>query len=178
MSIGLLDPALFLNHDHERLIVELDSILRSCRTHNIHLVPLQEYWPELWRTLGRSLESSLSPKARITLRELRKLGDRDKDADVPRVEEAPGAVWRDGFEELFGSINGASWTEKMAAAALRAVAADNEVVLFTRRLKNRNLHVHRTGETTLDENTRWVLHVQSKTQGRRQILACIIPAIS
>lgn len=170
MSIGLLDPALFLDRPHEQVIAELDAILNSCRTSGIRLVPLREYWPDLWRQLGRPLESRLAPKAQMTLREIRKLAERHQDTDAPRMETAPGAVWRDGFEQLFGSIGGISWAERMAAAALRAVAADEDVILFVRKIEGRNLLVRRAAESTLDEITRWVLHVQSRAHGRRQIL--------
>lgn len=63
----------------------------------------------------------------------------------------------------------------MEAATLRAVATGEDVVLFVRRIEGRNLHVHRAGNTTLDENTRWVLHVQSSIAGRKQILCVYHP---
>jgi hypothetical protein len=60
----------------------------------------------------------------------------------------------------------------MASAALRAVESGDDVVVFTRGIEQRDIKYHRSGESTLTEITRWMLHVQSKSRGRRQIL-CI-----
>jgi hypothetical protein len=173
MTIGLIDPALLLERDHQLLRQEIDLILSACRDFNIRVLPFPEYWPDLWRHLGRALEETLPPqaqKARQALQQLRVVGQKNASSIVLAGEESIGAVWKNGFEQLFGNIGGTSWTEKMAAATLRAVGTGDDVVLFTRILENRNVTQHRTGETTLLEITRWVLHVQSKAFGRRQVL--------
>ncbi len=74
MTIGLLDPALFLARDQKLLVAELDLVVLACRQFKIRLIPLKEYWPDLWTELGRSLETTLPPPARMALQELRKLG--------------------------------------------------------------------------------------------------------
>ncbi|MDC0711748.1 hypothetical protein POL68_24985 [Stigmatella sp. ncwal1] len=58
----------------------------------------------------------------------------------------------------------------MASATLRAIVSGEDVVVLTRRVVGRNLKTHAAGGTTLEENTRWILHVQPKNIGHRQIL--------
>jgi hypothetical protein len=90
---------------------------------------------------------------------------------VPALARDAGNAWWAGFAQLFGPhALGVSWEEKMARATLRAVFADAHVVILTRRLLGRNLVTHAAGGSTLDESTRWVLHVQPKGIGHRQVL--------
>jgi hypothetical protein len=168
--IGLLDPALFLPRSDQEVERDLSLVLRACREHAIQLVQLDEYWPNLWTELARPLERQLGGDARHTPQELRKLGEKAT-KQVPALEPSAGKAWRSGFEQLFGhQALGASWEDRMAGATVRAVIADSQVVVLTRRMPGRNLVSHAAGGSTLDENVRWVLHVQPKGIGHRQVL--------
>lgn len=168
--IGLLDPALFLPRADQDVERDLSLVIRACREHAIQLVELDDYWPDLWTDFARPLERQLGPSARRTLQELRKWA-MTSTRYVPALAPAAGKAWWAGFTQLFGDhALGVSWEEKMARATLRAVVADQDVIMFTRRIPGRNLASHEAGGTTLDETTRWVLHVQPKGIGHRQIL--------
>lgn len=172
--IGLLDPAFFLPPDGPAGVRDLERdlglVIQACRKHSIELVPLEEYWPDLWRLLGRPLEHALAPTEKRPLQELWKLAKKAT-SHVPPLNGPPGRVWRNGFDQLFGAAClGDSWEERMASATVRAVAASDQVVVLTRRVLGRNLRRHASGNTTLDENTRWVLHVQPQGIGPRQVL--------
>jgi hypothetical protein len=168
--IGLLDPALFLPRPDQEVERDLGLVLQACRKHSIELPPLEEYWLDLWSSLGRPLENGLGPAAKRPLQELRKLGERAA-THLPEVSGSSGKAWRDGFNQLFGAVClGSSWEERMASATVRAVAVSIEVVILTRRVLGRNVQVHSSGGSTLEENTRWVLHVQPKGIGHRQVL--------
>jgi hypothetical protein len=172
MTIGLLDPALFLERDPEVVVRELNSILLACYKRKVRLIPYPEYWPDLWRNLARPFEANptMTHTARAAIQQLRRIGEQHR-GEVGKVgQENLGSVWQNGFETLFNNIDGTSWTNRMAEATLRAVSTGEEVVMFTRLVDKRNLQIHRAAESTLDEVTRWVLHVQSRTAGRRQIL--------
>ncbi len=47
--------------------------------------------------------------------------------------------------------------------------------MFCRRVNGRNLVIHTAGNSTLHENTRWVLHVQPSGVGPRQVLCVYHP---
>lgn len=175
--IGLLDPALFLPLDTKRRAEEvqreLDLVARICKDHNVALIPLEEYWNDLWAALGRPLEQQLPAHAKRSIQELRKLGERAS-AGIPPLPAQSGKVWRRGFSQLFGAaaLPSSAWEERMMRAALRALAAQHDVVVLTRRVPGRNIRIHTAGGTTLEEITRWRLFVQPKDIGPRQIL-CI-----
>jgi hypothetical protein len=170
--IGLLDPALFLPRADQEVQRELDLVLLACKKHSIELLPLEEYWLDLWSILGRRLETTLKPDAKRPLQELRKLGERGKPTllSLPMLSTLYGKAWRSGFRQLFAATwLGNSWEDRMASAVLRVIVADRAVVVFTRRVPGRNLQLHAAGGSTLEENTRWLLHVQPKGIGHRQI---------
>lgn len=173
--IGLLDPALFLNRSVIEVQRELDIVLRTCKQYSISLPPFEEYWPALWVNFGAPFEHSLSPDAKRALHEIRKLGQQS--ALPPRVlAQMPSRVWKRGFTQLFGQPNFPdSWEESMAAAAIRAVATGEDVILFTRRMLGRNLVHHLAGHSNLEENTRWLLHLQPQGMGHKQILCVYHP---
>ena len=100
--IGLLDPALFLPRDTKEVQRDIDLIIQICRKHNIRLVPLSEYWNDLWSILARPLEKQLSPEAKRSLQELRKLAD-ISNIEIIKLQCLAGKVWRRGFDQLFGS---------------------------------------------------------------------------
>ena len=167
--IGLLDPALFLPRDAIEVEQDLDLIVQICRKHNIKIVPLPGYWNDLWSTLARHLEKQLSPEAKRSVQELRKLGDQSKIKIQSRQTQA-GKVWRKGFKQLFGAdFFSESWEERMMLATLQALASGHDVIMLTRKVSGRNIQQHASGECILDEITRWVLHVQPKGMGHRQI---------
>jgi len=168
--IGLLDPALFLLRPDQEVERDLSLVIRTCREHAIQLVQLDEYWRDLWTDFGRPLERQLGPSARRALQELRKRAETSTQY-VPALAPGAGKAWWAGFAQLFGhQALGVSWEEKLARATLRAVVADQDVVMLTRRMPGRNLVSHVAGGSTLEETTRWVLHVQPKGIGPRQIL--------
>jgi hypothetical protein len=168
--IGLLDPALFLPRSDPEVERDLDRVIRTCREHAIQLVPLDEYWRDLWTDFARPLERQLGPSARRAVQQLRKLAEAST-LYAPALSSGAGKAWWAGFSQLFGpQALGAPWEEKMACATLRAVIADREVVMLTRRVPGRNLAAHAAAGSTLDETTRWILHVQPKGIGHRQIL--------
>jgi len=170
--IGLLDPALFLPRSDPEVERDLDLVIRACREHAIQLVPLDEYWRDLWTDFAQPLERQLGPSARRAVQQLRKLAEAST-LYAPALSSGAGKAWWAGFSQLFGpQALGAPWEEKMACATLRAVIADREVVMLTRRVPGRNLAAHAASGSTLDETTRWILHVQPKGIGHRQIL-CI-----
>lgn len=168
--IGLLDPALFLPRSDQDVERDLNLVLRACREHAIRLVQIDEYWRDLWTDFARPLERQLGPSARRALQELRKSAVTSNEY-VPPLAPAAGKAWWAGFAQLFGDrALGVSWEEKMARATLRAVVADEDVVVLTRRIAGRNLASYVVGGSALDETTRWMLHVQPKGIGHRQIL--------
>jgi hypothetical protein len=168
--IGLLDPALFLPRSDPEVERDLDLVIRACREHAIQLVPLDEYWRDLWTDFARPLERQLGPSARRAVQQLRRLAEAST-LYAPALSSGAGKAWWAGFSQLFGpQALGAPWEEKMACATLRAVIADREVVMLTRRVPGRNLAAHAAAGSTLDETTRWILHVQPKGIGHRQIL--------
>lgn len=168
--IGLLDPALFLPRPDQEIERDLGLVNRTCRDHGIQLVQLDEYWRDLWTELARPLEHRLGREARTALQELRRLAEATR-RYVPPLVLGAGKAWRAGFAQLFGhSALGASWEDRMARATVRAAIADGEVVLLARRMPGRNLISHAAGDSTLDETTRWIMHVQPKGIGHRQVL--------
>jgi hypothetical protein len=58
----------------------------------------------------------------------------------------------------------------MASAVAVAASYNETVIMFVRRKVGRNLITHRAGNSTLDENLRWVLHIQPPVIGHQQIL--------
>jgi hypothetical protein len=174
--IGLLDPALFLPRSDREIEQDVDRVILASRRYAIELIPFEEYWHDLWTTLAKPLEKQLDPAAKRSLHELRKLA-KPSTEHIPPLDIDAGKVWRNGFAQLFDKeeLFGRSWEDRMACATLRAIAACQTVVMFTRRVSGRNLRVHAAGETTLDENTRWVLHLQPKGIGHRQVLCVYHP---
>lgn len=168
--IGLLDPTLFLARTEAEVVSDLEIVLRSCKEHGIELTPLGEYWPALWNELGRTLEQNLSPSAKRTLQAVRSAAPKS-DAHIAALSPNAGVAWRRGFTVLFGGPHlTPPWTDRMALAVIRAVSSGQQVVMFCRRVKDRNVVVHSAGNSTLHENTRWVLHVQPSGVGPRQVL--------
>jgi hypothetical protein len=174
MTIGLIDPALLLPRSSDRVASDLAQVLIACEKSKIRLLPFREYWTDMWRQFGRPLEEGLPPTERHAVQELRRLGQKHANELAWSGDKLTGTVWVDGFKQLFDSIAGMSWTERMAQAALRAVAHGERVVMFTRLINGRNVILHRAGETTLAEITRWVLHVQ-QGHDRHQILCVSDP---
>lgn len=174
--IGIVDPALFLPRPAVQVEHELDLVLEACVRHRVDLVKIDEYWGDLWTSLARPLERQLGPTARRALHELGKRGEACT-RRLPALPPDAGRVWRNGFEQLFGARQlPPPWAERMARAIVRAVgAAPEEVVVFTRRIEDRNLVRHAAGYSTLDENTRWVLHVQPRGIGPVQVLCAYHP---
>lgn len=173
--IGLLDPALFLGRPDSEAQLEFDFVLGACKQNGISLPPFQEYWPELWTQYAAPLERTLGPTAKHALQEIRKIGQRS--ALPPQQHHVTtGVVWRKGFLQLFGApFLPNPWEERMAAAAIRAIASGDDVVMFTRRVLGRNLVHHVIGQSTLDENTRWLLHLQPQGMGPTQLLCVYHP---
>ena len=183
--IGLLDPAFLLPRSgpegEQELVRELDLVARMCQLHGIVVPPFEEYWPHLWSTLGRSLEQSLGrPDAKSAVRQIRRLGEVSGGLILTgNGKAATGQAWRRGFSALFGwgPLKG-DWEQRMAEAAVHAATiANDRVVLLVRRVVNRNITEHSAcntaGQTTtLQENTRWVLHIQPTVLGHRRI-SCI-----
>lgn len=169
--IGLLDPALFLPRDEVEVRQNFDAILRCCAIHSIAIPMIEEYWYDLWMTLGQSFEKTLlNPDARRAVQEVRKLGERSVRHFAPLTHEA-GRAWRRGFRILFDPPHlPAGWGLRMASALIRAVATGEQVVLLTRRMPSRNIVVHVAGKSTLDENLRWMLHVQPSGIGPCRVL--------
>lgn len=173
--IGLLDPALFLHRSEADVERDFDAVLRTCAHHSISLPTLAEYWHDLWSQLGLPLERALSPSGKRALQQIRRLGEQSK-KPIPPLSHGAGLVWRRGFQQLFGTQHFAnSWEERMAAASIRAAATGERVVLLTRRMLGRNLVQHASGGSTLEENTRWVLHLQPKGMGHVQVLCVYHP---
>ena len=144
--IGLVDPAFLLKrpsqHADREVLEDLDFIIDICRRNAVTLVPFEEYWPEMWRLFGRDLERSLrDPQTKQALNELRRLSTRA--VSVPPPVKLDGVVWRRGFAQLFAwTPLGLDWEERMARAALRAVASGEQVILLVRRVSDRNLRIH------------------------------------
>ncbi len=169
--IGLIDPALLLPRGddaeaEQRLIDELDEVLRICRQYEIEIPTFDEYWPQLWSVLGRPLERGLSPRARRALGELRKLGR--------AYEGPPLTAWRGrvyGFRQMFACISDASdWTDVMTRAVIRATSTKRPAVLLVRSMLERNLRCHRAGHSTIYEPTRWVMQLHVRGAAPRPVL--------
>jgi len=168
--IGLIDPALLLARppkEEPELRRDIDEVIKACRAHPIDILPFDEYWPNLWRTLGRELEQKLGPETKRSLQQLRKL----ENGRRPIASPLDTDIWRRGFTALFGGgILSADWERAMAQTAARAAATDENVVLFTRRMAGRNLTIHKAGHVSLHENTRWVLYIQCRGMAQRNVL--------
>lgn len=173
--IGLLDPALFLHRSEKDVQRDFEMILRMCQSFQISIPMLDEYWSDLWVQLGSPLEKSLSPIGKRSLQQVRRLGGLSQ-IKIPPLKQNAGSVWIRGFQQLFGpNFFKESWEQRMAAASIRAAATNQKVVLLTRRVLGRNLVQHIAESTTLDENTRWVLHIQPEGIGPVQILCVYHP---
>ena len=167
--IGLIDPALLLPRPAPQVEREIDEIVRICVAARLVVEPLQEYWPKMWSVLGSQLERSLPQNARQSVQQLRRLGARSQ-VSLIRSDEIQGKAWRQGFGQLFSAtVMGISWEEDMAAAVIRSLSSGHDVVLLTRRMLDRNLTRHAVGNSVIDENTRWVLHVQPRTIGHKRV---------
>lgn len=173
--IGLLDPALFLPHNSREVEQELNLVASACREHKVCVVPLEEYWDALWTHLGRPLERALDPSARRALQEIRKLGS-ESTLRVPPLPLQAGKAWRAGFRQLFDWPGlGDPWQQRMVNATIRAVSAGGDVIIFVRRIPGRNLLFRASAGSTLEENTRWLLHVQPKGLGHKHVLCVCHP---
>ena len=157
--IGILDPALFLPRApaaEAELRFEFDLVLRACREARISIYMLEEYWPDLWRELGRTLDRGLhDQKARRALDEIRKIGESPRISPLSTIPG--GRVY--GFRQLFADIGGFDWTERMTRAVVRAVLSGERTVLLTRRMLGRNLQRHQVDNSVIDEPTRWQLYL-------------------
>ena len=164
--IGIIDPALFLPREEQSIVHELDTVIESCRKNNVRLVGFKEYWTPLWMELGRQLSLTYGPNVRSILHELQKREEPDNGLRLRTAAEA----WKRGFTQLFGIPElSPAWENRIASAMLRAAQMDNTVILFTRRMKGRNLTSHSASDVTLDENTRWILHLSLEGLGARQV---------
>lgn len=167
--IGILDPALLLPRSDAEIVQELDEVIGTCRQYGVALPPLDEYWSTMWRTLGAALEAGAKGMAQRSIQELRRLGE--KSALIAPATPAAGSAWRNGFMHLFSAqYLGAPWEAPMAAAVTRACHASEQVFVFVRRLRGRNLELVSSGGSVLARNQRWLLHVQPRGLGHRQIL--------
>jgi hypothetical protein len=163
--IGLLDPALLLPRQETEIEQELANIVLACKQYNIRLVALPEYWIQLWSSLGRDLETTLSAKGKQAVQALRRLGE-----TATWQARRPTKVWRLGFRQLFhAGVLGNNWEDVMAKAVAAASSLAEDVIVFTRRMNDRNLVVRIAGHITLHENTRWVLHISAQGIGPRHI---------
>lgn len=172
--IGVLDPALLLPRGpgptaEQDFVDEVDEVLRICREYDIEVPTLDEYWPDLWRMLGRPLADSLSqPRAKQALDQLRRLGRTTK---VSPLDSWRGRVY--GFRHLFADLGDAGdWTDRMTRAVIRATTSRRPTVLLVRRLLDRNLICHAAGDSTIHEPNRWLvqLHVGGATP---QTVPCV-----
>ena len=167
--IGVIDPAIFLPRDEKDVQADLDFIARACLKGAIALPPIDEYWKDVWSTLARPLEATLRPEAKRALQGVRRLGEQSR-IHLPELPNDAGAFWWRGFHQLFGEKDlGSSWEDRMARAVLRAILGGYDVVILTRKLPGRNVRTHASGDSAFDEVVRWVLHVQPKGIGHRQI---------
>lgn len=174
--IGLLDPALFHPRSHVEIQQDFDNLNKACRQHGIVVPVIEEYWNELWTQFGAPLERQTScPSAKRAIQETRKASERARIV-IPRLSHNAGRVWMLGFQQLFGQppFNN-NWKRRMAETTIRALATGEDVVLFTRRVLGRNLNIHTSGNSVLEENTRWVLHVQPTGIGHKQVLCIYHP---
>lgn len=168
MNVALLDPILFEPRSEDSLISDLNVVIAACARHGYLLLPVQDYWVELWTEKVRPLSQGGSPLLRQAVQELQRLSQRSV-VSLPDVVGASTA-WKNGFLDMFGVI-GEQWPQRMANAAVRVagnIGENGNVVLFTRKVVGRNVTVHSAGDSTLDEITRWILHVQPRG-GHKQI---------
>lgn len=171
MKIAIIDPALFDMRDDGDIIRDVDFVLRSCKLHNILLPPVVDYWGDLWREKVSLVKKAGSVKLRQAIRELEKLSEQ---SSLSLTLETPaGAVWKNGFEDMFGETHTSLWPSRMAAAIIRVsqcISAADKVYIFTRKIFGRNVMLHSAGDSNLEEITRWMVHVQPQKVGPRQIL--------
>lgn len=160
MMIGILDPALLLPRpgEEDRLEAEIDAINRICRSGQLTLPKLEEYWPPLWQELGSTLQRTLTrPRAKLALDELRSFGSVPR--SIPALQAPPrgrmlGARHMFGIDQLEPA-----WNDRMTRALARASSSSVPTVLLTRRMVGRNLQIHQADNSRLEEITRWMLHV-------------------
>lgn len=173
MMIGILDPALLLTRpgEEDRLEVEIDVINQICRSGQITLPKLGEYWPALWQELGASLQRTLKrPRAKLALDELRSFGCAPR--AIPVLEAPPrgrmlGARHMFEIEQL-----SPTWLDRMTLALARASASGIPTILLTRRMIGRNLQVHQVENSRIEEVTRWVVYL-SMSGGPPRAVYCI-----
>ncbi|MWV15201.1 hypothetical protein F3I16_03995 [Pseudomonas sp. L-22-4S-12] len=167
MRLILLDPILFELRPEAQVVEDLNKVLSICRMPDTFMPELHEYWNYIWSELARDLISTLSPQGKRPIYEIQKFAKPD---NIIPPYKSDGNVWKSGFEEMFGSTDDSQWPERMANAILRAVSSGHEAVLVTRLKAGRNLVIRNAGNSTLDEVTRWMLHVQIKQHGHKQVL--------
>lgn len=174
--IGLLDPGLFQQRSEVEIQQDFDRLNRACLQHKIVVPVIEEYWNELWTQFGAPLERGMHcPSAKRAIQETRKASERTN-VTIPRLSHNAGRVWMRGFRQLFGApLFNAHWERRMAESTIRALSTGDDVVLFTRRILGRNLITHTAGNSVLEENTRWVLHVQPSGIGHKQVLCIYHP---
>ncbi|MBF0097565.1 MAG: hypothetical protein HQM05_09560 [Magnetococcales bacterium] len=63
----------------------------------------------------------------------------------------------------------------MAQTVLNALSAGEQVILLLSKVPGRNVQVHPVGHGKMEEITRWILYVQARTIGTREI-ACMYHA--
>lgn len=115
MTIGLIDPALLLPRAPGIIETELGLVLEACKRSNIRLVPLTEYWPDLWRSLGQALEPTLPPNAKRALQELRKLGAPHLETSVPPLVRFGVTVLNNSLHRLMVSTGSTPWKRRHCA---------------------------------------------------------------
>lgn len=160
--IAIVDPALLLPRpeaERDDAACDLESVLRAIREHRLEVPPLEEYWPPLWRTLGRALESNPSPRVSAAVRELRSVA---RPMDIgPLPTPLLGRAY--GFRQLFEHAPLSSeWVARMTNAVARVALTRRPVALLVRCMQQRNAALLEAGGSRVREITRWVvrLHVQ------------------
>ena len=166
----MLDPAFLLPRQGADADLEtradFEMLYLICRRFGVRLVPFPEYWQPVWTAFGRNLEATLSPETKRAVQEIRHHGRNH----VPATPCPDATVWRRGFQQLFsGQTLGQDYEVPMAKAVARAVATGEQVVLLSRRMEGRNLVTRVTGNVTLHENTRWLVHLSLPVSGAQHI---------
>lgn len=181
--IALLDPLLFVRsvdstneplpaEIDECLATEIKGLLEALRTSRAELAVIDDYWEHLWREIIGPLEKRVRNRGtKQALHELRKAG-----RNFTGLAAAPDEIREWGFHTMFGVQTGLSevWERRMKDAVSRVLLCGHRVLLLTRLIEGRNLHVH-TGrrDVVIHEITRWRLSMRIPGEPHISRIPCI-----
>lgn len=172
--IAVIDPAFFVGRTHDAvgeaaLRHDIRAILSFRQATDARLVAADDYWPTLWQELISPLQQAF-PRLMSDFGELRKAGVKHQLQPLVGSHRFWGFVPM--FQHALLPLN-QSWPDRMARSIIRMhISLGERIVLIVRPIEGRNIRRHGTGNSILDETTRWQLYFQSQ-EPRPVSVACV-----